>query len=49
MVKQFYSTHRWDPNGCYHLKLQWTRDNEGAPHIPQSSKTEALLSDCLVS
>ena len=24
MVKQFYLTHRWDPNKCYHSKSEWT-------------------------
>ena len=42
MKKQFYLTHRWDPNRYYHKNSEsGSNGNEGVLHIPQSSKIQA--------
>ena len=52
MVKQFYSIHGWDPISVTTTPGQSRPESNGTErvlHIPQSSRTEASLSDGLVS
>ena len=47
MIKEFYLTHRWDPNSL-DQSGPGSNGNERVLHIPQSFRTGALPSDGLV-
>ena len=46
MVKQFYLSHRWDPNRYYHFGFS-SNGNESILYNPERSRTGASLSDAI--